>query len=216
MDQQQELRRQIQRVHLKPKQILALPGEPIEHAYFPRDAVIAMLVPMQDGEAIEGATIGNEGLAGLHIFLGDVVSTQEFSVLIPGEAARLPLAAFQAAVASQVELHMILQHYALALLNQLARTAACNHLHSVEQRCARWLLMARDRTGRDVFPLTHETLASVLGVRRASVTEAAGSLQHAKLIEYQRGLVTIRDPGELETAACEDRLSRDGYDLMYL
>src|ERR1700737_4872588 len=92
---------------------------------------------------------------------------------------------------------------------QLTRTAGCNRLHSVEERCARWLLMGRERVGRDTFPLTHEGLASLLGVRRASVTEAAGVLQGQGIIEYHRGSITILDPQRLEAAACEDyRLSR--------
>jgi CRP-like cAMP-binding protein len=185
--------------------------------YFPRDAVLAILVPMDDGDAVEGATIGNEGMVGLPLFFGDTTSTLELAVLIPGHAARMSATEFERDIVSNPALQTPLQHYALALLNQLARTAACNRIHSVEQRCARWLLMSRDRTGRDTFAVTHETLAAVLGVRRASVTEAAMSLQSGGMITYRRGVVTIRQPKDLEEVACEDyRLSRDGYDQIYL
>jgi hypothetical protein len=104
----------------------------------------------------------------------------------------------------------------MALLNHMGRTAGCNRVHPVDQRGARWRVMSRDRVGRDTFPMTHEFLATVLAVRRASVTEAAGMLQQAGCIEYRRGQVTIRDPRALEDAACEDyRLARDAYDRAY-
>jgi CRP-like cAMP-binding protein len=196
-------------VRLEAQQTLAFPDEPILHIYFPRDAVISLLVTMEDGKAVEGASVGNEGLVGLQVFLGDGTATDEVVVQIAGEAARMRVSAFRAAVERSGEFQALLQHYTLGMMKQLARTAGCNRLHSVEERCARWLLMGRERVGRDTFPLTHAGLASLLGVRRASVTEAAGVLQGQGLIEYHRGSITIRDPQRLEAAACEDyRLSR--------
>ena len=207
--------------HLEPvclhaHEVLAYPDEPLAHVYFPCDAVVTLLVPMEDGAAVEGATIGNEGLVGLGVFLGDAAPNEEMVVQIPGEAVRMRAADFRRAVACSVQMQTQLQRYTLALLNQLGRTAGCNRLHTVEERCARWLMMSRDRVGRDTFPLTHESLAGTLGVRRASVTEAAGTFQRAGIIDYHRGCITIRDSAGLEAAACEDyQLSREAYDRLY-
>src|SRR3979411_1614046 len=192
--------------HLEPvclyaHEVPADPGEPLEHFYFPCDAVVTLLVPREDGAAVEGATIGNEGLVGLGVFLGDAAPNEEMVVQIPGEAVRMRAADFRRAVARSGQMQTQLQRYTLALINQLGRTAGCNRLHSVDQRCARWLLMSRDRVGRDTFPLTPESLAGTLRVRRASVTEAAGTLQRAGIIDYHRGCITIRDSAGLEAAA---------------
>jgi CRP-like cAMP-binding protein len=119
-------------------------------------------------------------------------------------------------VARSLPLQHLLQRYALALMNQLARTAGCNRVHSVDERCARWLLMSQDRVGRDEFELTHEFLAKMLGVRRASVSQAAESLQRVGLIEYRQGWIHILDRTRLEGVACEDyRLTRVAYDQLY-
>jgi CRP-like cAMP-binding protein len=110
----------------------------------------------------------------------------------------------------------LLQQYTLALMNQLARTAGCNRHHSVSARCARWLLMSRDRAGTDTLPITHESLAGLLGTRRASVTQAAGQLKRAGLIDYRHGRLTILDAPRLERVACEDYLlTRGAYDKVF-
>jgi CRP-like cAMP-binding protein len=216
IDEQAKLASLMESACLKAHQVLAYPDEPQTHVYFPRDAVVTLLVLMQDGAAVEGATIGNEGLVGLAVFLGDAAPNEEMVVQVPGEAARMPAADFRRTIASSVKLQTQLQRYTLALMNQLGRTAGCNRLHSVEERCARWLMMSRDRVGRDTFPLTHESLAGTLGVRRASVTEAAGTLHRAGIIDYSRGCMTILNSAGLEAAACEDyRLSREAYDKLY-
>jgi CRP-like cAMP-binding protein len=171
---------------------------------------------MEDGTPVEGAVIGNEGLVGLQAFLGDGVAMEEIVVQIPGEAARMRTCDFRDVVAGSCEMQSLLQRYTLALLNQLARTAGCNRIHSVQERAARWLLMCRDRAGRDTFPLTHECLASLLCVRRASVSVAAEALQNAGVIGYHRGSITVLDTERLEAASCEDyRLTRAGYDRLY-
>src|SRR3979409_564739 len=154
--------------HLEPvclhaHEVLAYPDEPLEHVYFPCDAVVTLLVPMEAGVAVGGDTIGNEGLVGLGVFLGDAAPNEEMVVQIPGEAVRMRAADFRRAVARSGQMQMQLQRYTLALINQLGRTAGCNRLHSVDKRCARWLMMSRDRGGRDTFPLTHEPLARTLG-----------------------------------------------------
>jgi CRP-like cAMP-binding protein len=193
-----------------------VPDDPIEYVYFPRTAVLSMLVRMEEGKSAEGATLGNEGLIGVQLFLGGGEASEETVVEIGGQAARVRSTIFRQAIERSVMLRMLLQRYALALMNQLAWTSACNRLHSVDERCARWLLMSRDRVGQNAFPLTHERLALILGVRRASVTVAAAALHRAGVIDYHRGWVTILDSHRLESAACEDyRHSRDGYERMY-
>jgi CRP-like cAMP-binding protein len=123
---------------------------------------------------------------------------------------------FRAAVARSTNLHRAIQNYTLALISQLARTAACNSVHGVDLRLARWLLMSHDRAGRDRFPVTHEFAAMMLGVRRATVTKAAGAMHQAGLISYRHGQITILDRAALEAAACEDyRISRATYARLY-
>jgi CRP-like cAMP-binding protein len=196
--------------------VVAALGEPVRHVYFLRDAVLTLLVEMEDGTSVEGATIGNEGMVGLDAFLGARAATAPIVVQIAGQAVRMEAEAFHEAVRRSSALQLLLNRYTVALMNQLARTAACNRLHSVRQRCARWLLMSADRVGRDIFPLTHESLATVLGVRRASISEAAEAFRNAALIDYQRGHMAILDRAGLARAACEDyALSRDGYDQIY-
>jgi CRP-like cAMP-binding protein len=193
----------LETVRLEAQQVLAVPDEPIRYVYFPRDAVVSLLVPMEDGSAVEGATIGNEGIVGLEVFLG-VRAMEEILVQVSGEAARMRADDFRAVLVRSCELQKLLQRYTLTLMTQLARTAECNQVHSVEQRVARWLLMCRDRACRETFPLTHECLASLLGVRRASISVAAEALRDAGMIVYQRGSISILDVERLKAAACQD------------
>jgi hypothetical protein len=187
-----------------------------EYVYFPRGAVISILVPMADGQSVEGATVGWEGLAGLPVFLGDDSAPEEVICQVSGPGARMPADRFQAAFERSAVLDRLLRRYTLALMGQLTRTAGCNRVHPVEERCARWLLMTADRVGADEFPLTQEFLSAMLGVRRPSVTVAAGLLQHAGLIRYRRGIVSIVDRVGLEESACEDyRLTSEIYERFY-
>jgi CRP-like cAMP-binding protein len=203
-------------VHLQVKQILAVADEPIDYVYFPLGAVVSLLVPMEDGTAVEGATIGREGMVGLHAFLGQSSTAQELVVQVGGDAVRMRAEDFRSLVGRRCELQKVLQGYTLAFIGQLARTAGCNQMHSVGQRVARWLLMAHDRVGQDTFPLTHERLAALLAVRRASVTQAAEALQADGIVTYRRGLLTIVDTRRLEAVSCEDyRLSRDAYHALH-
>jgi CRP-like cAMP-binding protein len=184
--------------------------------YFVRDAIVSLVVAMADGSTVESATVGNEGVVGLGLFLGDGTATECMVVQITGQAAGMSAADFREAIRGSPRLQSLVGQYTLALMNHLARTAGCNRLHAVQQRYARWLLMSADRLGRTNLPLTHESLAILLGVRRASVSEAAEMLQRAGLIAYQRGRIAILDREGLERAACEDyRLSQDGYDRIY-
>jgi len=203
-------------VQIQHKQWLSRPSESIEHVYFPRGAVVSMLVPMEDGQSVEGATIGLEGLAGLAVFLGDDTTDDEVICQVAGPAARMTADRFRAAFERSPVLHAQLLRYTHALMGQLIRTAGCNRVHPIEERCARWLLMTADRVCADQFQLTQEFLAAMLGVRCPSVTVAAGLLQQAGLISYRRGIVTILDRERLEESACEDyRLTREIYERMY-
>jgi len=203
-------------VRLDVKRVLALADEPMRHVYFPRDVVISLLVSMEDGSAVEGASVGNEGMVGLSVFLGNDAPTDEMVVQIAGTAAQIPVESFRKALERSSAMRAVLLHYTQALMSHLARAAGCNRAHSVQERSARWLLMTNDRLGRDSFRLTHESLAGLLGVRRASISEAAETLQRAGLVEYRAGWMTIVDRHGLEMAACEDyRLVRDAYARMY-
>jgi CRP-like cAMP-binding protein len=203
-------------VELDQKQPLSTPNEPITDIYFPRGAVVSMLAPMENGDAVEGATIGWEGFTGVPVFLGAAIAQEAVVCQIPGQSWRMKADVFRAAAAHNPGLHEWVHRYTLALMGQLIRTAGCNRAHPIEERCARWLLMTADRVGANHFPLTQEFLAAMLGVRRPSVTLAAGLLQEAGLIRYRRGLMTILDRERLEQSSCEDyRLTRDLYDSMY-
>jgi CRP-like cAMP-binding protein len=203
-------------VDLETRKILAWPNEPIRYVYFPRDSVVALLVPMEDGSGVEGACVGNEGMIGLEVFLGGGVVNQEFVQVIPGEALRMRACAFREALQRSPTLRRVLNRFTLVLMNQMARISGCHRAHPVHQRCARWLLMCHDRLGgRDTFAATHQLMSDVLSVRRASISEAARTLQQAGAIAYRRGQMTILDRAALERAACEDyRLCRAYYDQL--
>lgn len=178
-------------------------NRPIEHVYFPHRGVISLVTDMEDGSAIEVATVGPEGMVGLPIFLGAEAMASRAFVQVPGEAARMKAEAFRQAVDRVYTLRLLLSRYTLALVNLLAQNNACNRVHSVEERCARWLLMTHDRVHEDIFPLTHEFMAQMLGVRRPTVSIAAKILSRAGLISYVRGNINILDRPGLEAVSCE-------------
>jgi hypothetical protein len=175
----------------------------IRRVVFPRTCVISVIVPLKGEHPVEAATIGFEGLAGVPVVLG-ANSTHSTSVVqIPGEGVSIPASRFTALLEDDPELRGLLLRYAQVLLDQTSQSVACNRRHSMEERCARWLLTTHDRVGGQQFPLTQEFLAQMLGVRRASVTVAAGMLQKAGFIRYSRGRVTIIDRSGLEGCSCE-------------
>jgi CRP-like cAMP-binding protein len=190
-------------VPLEYKQILYQPNEPIDYVYFPNNGVASLLTIMENGDAVEVGTVGNEGMVGLPVFLGAKTIPGQAIVQIPGDGLRMRVDVFQNKVTSQSPLYNLLQRYTQALFNQIAQSAACNRLHSIEERFCRWLLMTQDRVGKDKFPLTQEFLSQMLGVRRASVSVVASTIQRAGLITYTRGKITILDREGLEAASCE-------------
>jgi CRP-like cAMP-binding protein len=147
--------------------------------------------------------IGREGVIGVSALLGAAVSAQSLIIQIPGSGYRMSASRCKARFDQSAAFRAAVLRFAQAMLNMSAQTAACNRLHPVEQRCARWLLMAGDRIGSAPMPMTHEFLASMLGVRRAGVTTTAGDLQRSGLIRYHHGKLTITDREGLEAAACE-------------
>jgi|SRR5438093_3779769 len=193
----------LEAVALRKGQPIHEPDGPISHVYFPRTGVASIVTRMAEGGTIEVATIGNEGMVGLSAYLGNGRSSTEVFAQIPGEAVRMTSRAFRQELRSSATLRDTIRRYAQALLTQIGQSAACNRVHPVGQRCARWLLMSHDRVPGDEFSLTQEFLAEMLGVRRASVTEAAGLLKRRNLIEYRRGRIRVLDRKGLEKAACE-------------
>jgi len=177
--------------------------EPISNVYFPVNNVMSMIVEMEEGETIEVGTVGKEGMVGSPLVLGARCSNTTVFCQVPGEAARMNAERFKEHLDVAPAFNRLLHRYVQSLMTQMGQTAACNHAHPVEQRACRWLLMTHDRVGVDDFPLTQEFLAQMLGVRRPSVTVAAGMLQKAGLIRYVRGRVSIVDRAGLEAAACE-------------
>jgi len=190
-------------VDLRLMQVLGEPGEPVKHAYFPRVGMLSLIVVLEDGAGVEVTTVGNEGMVGLPLFLGPAVNRTRVVCQLPGEAVRLDASTFTEMTRSSEAFHRLLHYYAQMRYEHVLQTAACNRHHSAEERCARWLLLTHDRVQTDQFPLTHEFLANMLDVRRSTITLTATALQHAGLIRYGRGQVTVLDRDGLETIACE-------------
>ena len=202
-DERARLATEFDRVPLELRKLLQVPGEPVEHLWFPLSGVGSVLSDMSDGGRVEVATIGREGMVGLPLVLGASRSAHLVIVQVPGEAERLSASTFARLRPELPHLERLLLRYTLSLVTQISQGSACNRLHPIEARCARWLLQTHDRVDGDSFPLTHEFLAQMLGVTRPSVTIAAGILQKAGLIHYVRGVVDILDRPRLERAACE-------------
>jgi CRP-like cAMP-binding protein len=202
-DDYERISRALEFAPLSLRQLITEAHAPLRHVYFPTSGLISMLREMEDGRQVEVGSVGREGIAGARALLGDRRSLFHFIAQIPGEAYRMTYEDFLRECDAVGPFRERVLRFLNALVCQLSQWVACNILHTVEQRCCRWLIMVRDRTGSDQFPLTHEFLAQMLGVRRASVTEVARTLQKAGLIRYRRGEMTILDPQGLEAAACE-------------
>jgi CRP-like cAMP-binding protein len=187
---------------LAQQQVLHEAGEPIGEVHFVTRGVVSMVKELETSEIVEIATIGSEGLVGTNLALGAKEADHRAIVQVPGETLCTKASAFSNAIKDVPNLQPILMRYTVALLNQVAQSAACNRVHTVDERCARWLLMTHDRVKQDSFPLTHEFLAQMLGVHRLTVSVAAAMLQKAGYIHYVRGTITIEDRKGLEKASC--------------
>lgn len=193
-----------QRVPLTFNETLFEAGEPIESVYFPLNGVISTIVLTEDGRSVGVGIVGKEGVCDVSVVLGDDVSCHRGIVQHAGSAIKLSAAALGEELRRDGgAFRLILLRYSRFTLAQATQSVACNRLHSLEQRCARWLLGMRDRVEADTFAITHEFLAGLLGVRQAGLTVAAQSLQRAGLIRYARGRLTILDGDGLGAVACE-------------
>ncbi len=190
-------------VQVKSQEILFQPEEKLEYAYFPEDCVVSLVTVMEDGDQVEAMTIGNDGFSGIPIFHGVETSKHKGCGQISGTSRRVTAKDFRDLAQECAGLRRLLHRYSEFVFETVAQSAACNRLHVIEQRCARWLLMSQDRVGRDRFDLTQEFLAEMLGVRRPGVTVAMGILEKAGLIAHGRGNITVVNRAGLEKAACE-------------
>lgn len=195
---------QMRRVSLARKQILHKAGDVISEVYFPNGGVCSMTTVMRDGRMVEVATIGNEGVVGIGAIFGRETSNSETLVQVPcTDGFALGVEAFRAELDTSSSLALLVNRYIQAFLVMVLQSTACNSLHSAEERCARWLLMTRDRVGGNQFPMTQELLAVMLGVRRPTVTLILQKLGQRGLVRYSRGRLEVADGPALEGVSCE-------------
>ncbi len=197
------LRPHLHRIPLGYRKSLYRARKTAEFVYFIETGVGSLVNTMANGQAAEVGTIGNEGVVGLPLLFGDDTAPTSVYVQVPGAGLRMKAKRFENELARSASMRAVMLRYAHAFFNQVAQSAACNHFHSIQQRCARWMLMTHDRMESDEFLLTQEFLAMMLGVQRTGVSGAAGGLQQAGLIRYNRGHVTILDRSGLVRRSCE-------------
>jgi CRP-like cAMP-binding protein len=194
----------LEAIPLRLKDVLHRPGQQVDQVYFPGGGFCSMLTVLEDGKMVEVATIGREGMVGASAVVNGGADPALTMVQAETDVCyRMSTNAFDTEMSRHSEFSVVLRRYSQALFGFVMQSTACNAVHSVEQRLARWLLMAQDRVARNEFPLTQEFVAMMLGATRPTVTVVAGALQRADLIAYHRGHVTIVDRGGLERASCE-------------
>lgn len=199
----QAIRPHLEAIELESHQVLHEAHDLLKYVYFPNDGLISLVVVLTEGKTVEAGIVGKEGAVGLPAIAGLSRSPLREVVQISGEGLRIPVEELRESLATAPKLRNELERFAVELGLQVAQTAGCNRLHGVEQRLARWLLMAEDRVKEELLPITHDFLATMLGTDRPSVSLAAGALQKAKVIEYARGSVRILNRAGLEGTACE-------------
>lgn len=190
-------------VSLQLNQILYEFGEPIEYVYFPHQGIVSLLSVLEDGSTVEAGMVGNDGMVGLPVILGGNKTSNQALVQVASNGMRMKAELLNSEFKRGGALQSLLLRYTQALLTQVSQGVACNRLHTLEERLARWLLTVQDRVESDEFPLTQEFIAQMLGTRRSGVTVAAGILSKAGTIRYSRGKITIVNQGDLEAIACE-------------
>lgn len=205
----QQLLPAMERISLFSRQVLYRPGGPIDFVYFPLDALLSMVASTREGLTVEIVTVGNEGATGIIAMLSGPKmrahqgTTVKVSTLIPGSIIRMKADAFEAAIERNIEVNRCMLRYLNVLFTQLVLSASCNRLHSLEQRCTRWLLACMDRSQFEEVAVTQELLAEMLGVRRQSVDHVLGELEAKHMIECLRGSIKLHDPAGLASVACE-------------
>jgi CRP-like cAMP-binding protein len=194
---------QMARMELTPNQVLYNPDQRITEIYFPENSVLAMLTVMGNGATIESATVGREGASWISASFKSPAMPCQTIVTVSGHAYRVPTAVVEHEIRENGRFHDTLSHYSHVLLIQTLRSTACNGLHTLEQRCARWMLMTLDRTDVDRFAITHDFLAHLLGVQRPGVSELVERLASRGILEISRGKIRVADRKKLERVSCE-------------
>jgi CRP-like cAMP-binding protein len=193
----------LQPISLGIRELLYDAGEPLKFVYFPLSGVHSIVSTVPDGDTVELTTVGNEGMVGIQVFLSGRSTPDAAFCQVRGDALRMRVARFQNEVLRSRAFRTVMLRYTQAFIHQIAQHAVCGRLHSIVERCASRLLTTQERVNVDEFLLTQESLAQMLGVRRATVTVAAGVLQHAGSIRYLRGRITIVNRKQLERASCQ-------------
>lgn len=196
------LRRDLDRVRLDAERSLVHAHAPVRRVYFPESGLVALSVTMSNGRTAGVSIVGSEGIVGIASAIG-AMGAMDATVLVPGVAQTMAAERFRAAIRSHDALRQAVDRYAIAMLGHLAQTVACNRLHSLDERSARWLLLARDRIGSPTFPLTQEAFADLLGVSRPAVSTVGARFAREGAAEFRRGTVHILDAKRLEGASCE-------------
>jgi len=195
--------KRLTRVHLRPKEVVYKPDEPIDHVYFPETAILCLMTIMSNGDTIEAATVGREGASWISASVGAPSMPCETVVVIEGAALRLPIADLDREIKENEHFRQVLREYSHALLIASMRTSACNGLHGLQERCARWILMTLDRVDADRFAVTKEFLAQLLGTNRPTVSVMVSVLEKAGIVNVEGRWVTLADRDRLKDAACE-------------
>jgi CRP-like cAMP-binding protein len=215
-DDREALRPHMEEVPVDLHMPLIRPHEPIGDVWFPITALASLVTVLEDGSTVEGGSVGREGMVGIPVILHAKTTPMETVIQVPGRAIRMSAEAFMVRFAKSSAVQTLLHRYVHSLFIIASQSAACNRKHQVEERFARWLLMSSDGIGSDEVAITHEYLATMLGVRRPGVTDAALKLQERGLINYRRGGTTILDRPGLEDAACECyRVVKDEQDRVF-
>lgn len=202
-DEYERIHKHLEGVYLPQSKLINDAGDTIRYAYFPLSGMISLLSITENGETLEVAMVGNEGVVGLSLALKSLIIPYRIMVQITSEAVRINAAALRAELRPGSRLEELMLMYAHSMLIHLSQSAVCSRFHTMENRLCRWLLVARDRVESNDIKFTQEIISHMLGTPRTVVTTAAGNLQDAGLIRYRRGKIVILDPQGLENAACE-------------
>jgi CRP-like cAMP-binding protein len=201
--ERERLRPDLEAVVMPLGEVVYESGRSLEHVYFPTDSIVSLLYVLENGASAEIAVVGNEGIVGISLFMGGESTPSRAVVQSAGQALRLPARAMQLEFKRGGTLQHLLLRYTQTLITQMAQTAVCNRHHTVDQQLCRWLLLSLDRLPSMELRMTQELISNMLGVRREGVTEAAGKLQAAGLIDYSRGRIKVLDRQGLEARVCE-------------